>query len=444
MEPTRHGSFVLASTLWLIAPACGTDTSPPEAMSDEATGADDEGNADAGTQGSGTAAASDGDGDDRDDGDDGDETDGDTTVADDDDGNDDDSDDDGDDGPSPRACVTANETVLGLAEGVWLEVAAPMEAVLPPESELLEVWGNSGPAAIMGAWNGGAFDTVRDRLIVTGGGHWDYAGNELYAFDVGTLQWERLTDPSSLQGWSSGDDVMPDGLPPARHTYNGIVYLPPPVDRLWINGGSVYGPGANSPRSWTFDFDASEWSEVATSPFTGEGTAVYDADRQRVYDNFNYHGMATYDVVGDAWTVVHDPSEFGSLYRTAAYDPVRSQMVLVGQGETLACDVSDAGEIDCATAATSGATALESAGPVGFVYAAPHDRFVAWSGGSSVYVLDPESLVWSEEVGVGAVPTAASNNGTFGRWQYSECHDAFVGVNHIDEPVFIYRRQGGR
>jgi hypothetical protein len=38
----------------------------------------------------------------------------------------------------------------------------------------------------MAAWGGGAHDTKRDRLIVWGGGHGDYGGNELYAFDVNT------------------------------------------------------------------------------------------------------------------------------------------------------------------------------------------------------------------------------------------------------------------
>ena len=50
--------------------------------------------------------------------------------------------------------------------------------------------GNAG--AITGAWNGAALDTKRNRLLVTGGGHLDYAGNEIYAFDFGTL--ELVTD----------------------------------------------------------------------------------------------------------------------------------------------------------------------------------------------------------------------------------------------------------
>ena len=54
-----------------------------------------------------------------------------------------------------------------------------------------------GQAAVMSACGGGTLDTARDRLLVWGGGHGDYAGNELCAFDLATLQWSRLTEPSS-------------------------------------------------------------------------------------------------------------------------------------------------------------------------------------------------------------------------------------------------------
>jgi len=55
-------------------------------------------------------------------------------------------------------------------------------------------------AAVMVAWSGGVFDTDRDRLVVWGGGHSDYGGNEVYAFgplSSDTPRWERLTDPSN-------------------------------------------------------------------------------------------------------------------------------------------------------------------------------------------------------------------------------------------------------
>ena len=61
-----------------------------------------------------------------------------------------------------------------------------------------QIHGNSGPHMVMEAWAGGAYDTLRNRLYVTGGGHLSYYGNEIYAFDIPTLKWLRITDPQPL------------------------------------------------------------------------------------------------------------------------------------------------------------------------------------------------------------------------------------------------------
>ena len=75
-----------------------------------------------------------------------------------------------------------------LQPGRWLQIpnsklAAVLPSPLPP---------GGSPANITEAWNSGAFDTKRNRLLVTGGGHNDYGGNEVYAFDVPTLKWSKL------------------------------------------------------------------------------------------------------------------------------------------------------------------------------------------------------------------------------------------------------------
>ena len=43
------------------------------------------------------------------------------------------------------------------------------------------------------AWSSAALDPDSSRLLVWGGGHADYAGNEVYAFDLRSLQWTRLS-----------------------------------------------------------------------------------------------------------------------------------------------------------------------------------------------------------------------------------------------------------
>ena len=123
--------------------------------------------------------------------------------------------------------VAANATpVDDLQPGHWYEA---------PNSQLLDVTpspvppGVTGVASIMDAWSGGAYDTQRDRLIVWGGGHTDYSGNELYVFDIETLTWTRLTDPTYDVG--GGAPYYNDGSPRSRHSYDYLQYLPT-IDRF--------------------------------------------------------------------------------------------------------------------------------------------------------------------------------------------------------------------
>src|SRR5215467_3275959 len=80
---------------------------------------------------------------------------------------------------SPRAAAGPIED---LQAGYWYEI---------PNSHVRQFLPNpvppGNPAYLMRAWSGGAYDSKRDRLIVWGGGHGDYGGNEIYAFDVNTL-----------------------------------------------------------------------------------------------------------------------------------------------------------------------------------------------------------------------------------------------------------------
>ncbi len=122
-----------------------------------------------------------------------------------------------------------------LRPGEWYEV---------PNSHLLDVGADptelnlSGSISrgLMAAWSGGVFDTKRDRLIIWGGGHNDYGGNELYAFDVNLLRWLRLTEPTPNP--NRCQEVNSDGTPVARHTYNGLAYIAN-GDRCFAFGGDL-------------------------------------------------------------------------------------------------------------------------------------------------------------------------------------------------------------
>jgi len=93
------------------------------------------------------------------------------------------------------------------------------EVCAPPE---FHVHGFQGCGAIVGAWGGGAYDSVHRKMLIWGGGHETYYGNEVYAFDIPSGRWERLNDPSA---GPFDQDPLADGKPVSRHAFDGLQYI---------------------------------------------------------------------------------------------------------------------------------------------------------------------------------------------------------------------------
>lgn len=102
-----------------------------------------------------------------------------------------------------------------------------------------------GPRGIIGAYSGFTWDSRRGDLIIYGGGHANYGGNDLYRFKATTLTWERMSLPSDVltlgpTPWLTVDGA--DASPPSAHTYDNNIYLPI-ADRFLTFGGPIFGNG---------------------------------------------------------------------------------------------------------------------------------------------------------------------------------------------------------
>src|SRR5260370_16608071 len=116
----------------------------------------------------------------------------------------------------------------------WHQIPNTQLASLCPADPSIE--GNSGCRTIISAWNGGVADTKRDRLIIWGGGHNAYYGNEVYALDLSHMVMLRLTEPSPVTNVMSCPEEYADGRPSARHTYGGVEYFPEQYKNLFYCG----------------------------------------------------------------------------------------------------------------------------------------------------------------------------------------------------------------
>lgn len=344
--------------------------------------------------------------------------------------------------------------VANLPAGQWCEVPnSNMSSVAfnwPPGVTFTE--NGVGVEGVMSLWSGGAYDSRRDRLVVWGGGHEGYAGNEIYAFDVNTLKWTRVTDPSIPVAYNSA--YAPDGAPGSRHTYDSLEYIPTSDRFCSFVDGSDYPSGSTSGKGQlnAFNFDTNSWERKAVTP-GGSSIAdtigvksAFDPVANLVYVLGGPHGpFASYNPASNSWKIHVSFISWIEYSATAAIDPKRRKMVVMGAGDQWVFDLQNPGAGHTALSSSGGATIINANGP-GVDYDPVSDRIVAWSGGADVYVLNMDTLIWSRvspSASNTTVPTAAQSAGTFGRFRYVPSKNVFVAVNSINGNVYFYKLTDG-
>jgi ferric-dicitrate binding protein FerR (iron transport regulator) len=348
----------------------------------------------------------------------------------------------------PSAPVRGKSLVGGMRPGSWLAVPdSHLRRVVPAPATHEFLKKSGGPESIVASWSGGAFDTRRSRLVLWGGGVTNYSGNELYAFDVESLSWERLTEPSSRP--ADGLQVNPDGSPNGRATYGGLAYIGH-ADRFFALGGDLSRssgkPMILADITWTFDFESMKWTDRKPSgdrpPTWVSNTCAYDPAGRRVWwgeTNSRAPGLYSYDYDRNIWTR-HNSDPFDR--ETSAVDTRRGLLMVVGKGRVFSYDLRAPNPVREDWKTTGGESFLSKEYP-GLDYDPVSDRLVGWAGGD-VYSLNPESRIWAAIGPTGAPlptgnPTREYTTGIYGRWRYVPAVDAFILVTSIDEDVHFFR-----
>jgi hypothetical protein len=249
----------------------------------------------------------------------------------------------------------------------WTKVNANFysDVWTPPD---LEPLGSDGvthtPSKIILAWSGFAWDSNRGDLIIYGGGHANYSGNDVYRWHSSTLDWERAALPSQTRidpvaGVLAIDG--PDHAPVAAHTYDNNVFLPI-ADRFLTFGGATYngdgGPyrrvSETNPSTWRqtgpylFDPNRANGNEVggttgshvqrvAPHPEIVGGQMWLNRDVPRYFAGQvlpgSYVNGCTAATVEGGRDVLYVMGDSKSLYRyqlTTLADPTQDQMTIVG------------------------------------------------------------------------------------------------------------------
>ena len=328
----------------------------------------------------------------------------------------------------------AAELVRSMAPRTWL--AAPdtkLRKAAPDPLQVPKIQLVSGVKSVISTWSGGVYDSGLDRLVVWGGGASSYAGNEVYAFRMDQLAWERVTEPTVNP--ALGKQINDDGTPAGRSTYNGLAYIAH-AGRMFAAGGAIAQNAGNvgADLTWTLDFQNARWFDMQPSgsrPRTqAMNSCAYDPAGRKVWW-FDQEGLFSYDFDANQWT---RHSTDAPLDCTMAVDTKRGRIIAVGQRQVYVVDLrAPAPKIE--PWKTRGGDDLISR-RVGLDYDPVGDRIVGWAGGP-VYSLDPDTGAWTADDAPG--PPKPTEAGIYGRWRYVPSLDAFVVVTDVDEDVHFYK-----
>lgn len=128
------------------------------------------------------------------------------------------------------------------------------------------------PGSIVHAWGSMAWDSDRGQFILWGGGHANYAGNEVYSFRGANGQWARGSLPSAYQSGTSW--IVGNGAPQSSHTYDNSLYLP--ISQRYVTfGGAAWNSGSNFDSAagregpWLWNPALADPNRVGGQDFTG-------------------------------------------------------------------------------------------------------------------------------------------------------------------------------
>jgi hypothetical protein len=296
---------------------------------------------------------------------------------------------------------------------------------------------------VTAAWNSAGFDTTRNRLIIWGGGHNDYYGNEIYALNLNSLTVERLTDPGLPLATSCQEAIAGGTQPNSRHTYDSLVYMPN-VDKLFVQGGCpacLNGGFVNG--TWVFDFATSSWQRRYPSgkiPSAAAGiVADYDSNTGKVFLHDDQY-LYSYTYSTNAFRQLSNYHGI-DYHMTGVIDPKRKKFVIIGGGQAWIHDISGR-SYNAQTLRTTGGSTIINSGYPGLAYDPVTDRIVAWNGGNTVYSLNLDRKAWTATTYPGG-PGSAFRSGTYKRWSYSPTSGVFVVLNSVDSGAYTFRLTSG-
>jgi hypothetical protein len=291
---------------------------------------------------------------------------------------------------------------------------------------------------VIRTWNGAIADTTENRLIIWGGGHVNYYGNEIYSLNltVNPITLTRVKDPTVPTNYANSQNCI-ESIPPgtngfapnSREDYGGLAFIPSADVMYILNGSLACGNGYGSLATWTIPLNnlsnSTSWvyeNPSMTGPQPGVfsmlggssygNIAVYDPNSDLVFVS-DSSALFTYNYHTNTYTRITAVEGFvTSIYLSGAIDTMRKLFIAVGGCFGGTCGpgegvfVADIGnptttmqdwtaatmaDHNCAQFLSGGSNPISAANP-GIAYDSVDNDFVGWPNqGNSVYIMTPDT-----------------------------------------------------
>lgn len=380
--------------------------------------------------------------------------------------------------PMWRQAMTAN---------TWAEIPTTNTiASLDPEDNVTynpgggsAAWhGSDGQRGVIDAWSGAVFDPDTDTMVVWGGGHGNYYGNEPYKITLNSdsPSWSMIYPPGGTEvpgvttayysltsPAPASNGTYPDGKPRSQHTYDKIVFA---GGYMWLvrNSGGAPDGALGDSTTWRMNISTGDWESVASfGSVTGRVAVAYDSSRNRLYsfeDADDRVGYLQLDNTGAGWTFENAPAGANpptdNWYLSAEYLPDHDLFVIVaGRQTTLVTSSVLFYDPTNNTYYQPSLTGADVTGTlINFGYSHP-----AYVEGDGIYLWDNvantqnlikltpganprtdacvKSIV-TPDGGSTVTPVARATEGTYGRFQYSPTMNGFHLINDVAGPSYFY------
>lgn len=375
--------------------------------------------------------------------------------------------------PPPWVAAITPGTWAAVSLNTMADVDPALDPALNPRAPNRAAWSaNEGQSGVLEDWTGGAFASglgTHGALLTFGGGHGGYYGSEVYAFDLGTQRWRRVTNPyAGPFSWPFANGTYPDGSPVPTHTYDYVDYHPATNSFVVLRGVEDGYQSTNATSQFVthmLDLDTGQWrrSPVNSSPrINGGGSSCYDQTRDvfwimtpgtnRIFAKFEPTVANSNGTVGRYTNFTGDNVDIDTA---ADCDPVRDLYVYAdfrNQDRVFARNLKDPAAARIQLQETGDIPTKEHGG--GWAWSEKRQGFIYWRRGAGVFEFRPESTSptgtwrWSNLTAGGnqvSPPNMEKDNGVYSRFRLASFGDEEVAliVNRVDGAVYAFRIPNG-